>query len=92
MKFQLVATVLLVGSMLVPSLAAPLRDHEEGKAKAVLQVIRMLLASENHGRGELQQAEIPALVSSLLVRCGRLCHFGRYLDLMIDKHLCHKIS
>ena len=32
-------------------------EHEEGKAKAVLQVIRMLLASENHGRGELQQAE-----------------------------------
>ena len=57
MKFQLVATVLLVGSMLVPSLAAPLRDREEGKAKAVLQVIRMLLTSENRGRGELQQAE-----------------------------------
>ena len=45
MKFQLVATVLLVGCVLTPSLAAPMR--EEG----VLQAIRMLL------RGEMQQYE-----------------------------------
>jgi len=52
MKFQLVAAVLLVGCTLVPSLALPL--WEEGGAKAVLQEIRKLLASTNHG---IQQSE-----------------------------------
>ena len=46
MKFQLVVVVLLVGYMLAPSLAVPLR---EGEAKAVLQGIWKLLASTNHG-------------------------------------------
>ena len=55
MKLQIVVTVLLVGCMLTPSLAAPLR--EKGEAEAVLQVIRMLLSSENYGHHELQQAE-----------------------------------
>ena len=51
MKFQLVAVVLLVGCMLAPSLAVPLW---EGETKAVLQGIRKLLASTNHG---IQQSE-----------------------------------
>ena len=55
MKLQIVVTVLLVGCMLAQSLAAPLR--EKGEAEAVLQVIRMLLTSENYGHRELQQAE-----------------------------------
>ena len=53
MKFQLVATVLLVGCTLAPSLSAPLQ--EEGEVMVVLQAIQTLLASENHGRGELQE-------------------------------------
>ena len=40
--------------MFTPSLAAPLKEEE---AKAVLQAIRMLLASESHGRSEVQQSE-----------------------------------
>ena len=51
MKLQLVATVLFIGCIVPPSMAAPLR--EEGEAKAVLQVIQMLLESENHGHGEI---------------------------------------
>ena len=50
--------------MFTPSLAGPLHpyrddhdEHEEGKAKAVLQAIRMLLASDKHGRSEVQQSE-----------------------------------
>ena len=38
--------------MFTPSLAAP-----PGEAKAVLQAIRTLLSSENHGRSEVQQSE-----------------------------------
>ena len=53
MKFQLVTTVLLVGCTLAPSLSAPLQ--EEGEVMVVLQAIQTLLASENHGRGELQE-------------------------------------
>ena len=56
MKLQLVpATVLLIGCILAPSLAAPL--WEEGEAKAVLHVIQMLLESENHGHGEIDQSK-----------------------------------
>ena len=71
MKFQLVVTVLLVGRMLGPSLAAPLREDE--KANVVLQAIRLIVGAEHpdrhHGEpvltaehpdchhGELQQAE-----------------------------------
>jgi len=51
MKLQLVATVLFIGCIVPPSMAAPLREEEE--AKAVLQVIQMLLESENHGHGEI---------------------------------------
>ena len=49
MKLLLKVTVLLVlACMFTPSLAAPLREEDD--AKAILQVIRMLLASENQGR------------------------------------------
>lgn len=54
MKLQLVVAVLLVGFMFTLSLAMA---GEEGDARAVLQAIRMLLVSESHGHGELQQAE-----------------------------------
>jgi len=54
MKLQLVVTVLLVGFMFTLSLAMA---GEEGDARAVLQAIRMLLVSESHSHGELQQAE-----------------------------------
>jgi len=40
--------------MFPPSLAAPLREEDD--AKAILQVIRMLLASENQGRSESEDA------------------------------------
>jgi len=55
MKLQLVATVLFIGCIVPPSMAAPLR--EEGEAKAVLQVIQMLLESENHGHGKILQTK-----------------------------------
>jgi len=42
MKFLLVATLLLVTCTFTPSLAAPLQEEEE--ARAVLEVIQMLLA------------------------------------------------
>ena len=40
--------------MFTPSLAAPVKEEE---ARAVLQAIRTLLSSENHGRSEVQQSE-----------------------------------
>ena len=57
MKFQLVVTVLLVGRMLGPSLAAPLWEDE--RANVVLQAIQFIVAAEHPDRhhGELQQAE-----------------------------------
>ena len=51
MKFLLVATFLLVACIFTPSWAAPLREEDE--ARAVLQAIRLLLASENNGHNEL---------------------------------------
>ena len=69
MKIQLsvVATILFVGCMLAPSLAAPLQ--EEGDARAVLQTIRMLLAAEKHDRAELQQAGNSTNTTS----AGKMC-------------------
>jgi len=51
MKFQLVATVLLVGCMFGPSLAAPLREDE--KANVVLQAIRYMVWPFNAKEQEL---------------------------------------
>ena len=51
MRFLLVATFLLVACIFTPSWAAPLREEDE--ARAVLQAIRLLLASENNGHNEL---------------------------------------
>ena len=52
MKLQLLAIVLLVACVGLPSLAGPLREKRD--AKGVLQTIRKLLGSY-YDRGEVQQ-------------------------------------
>jgi len=75
MKLQLVVTVLLVGFMFTLSLAMA---GEEGDARAVLQAIRMLLVSESHSHGELQQAEnvtsAPSSQPSGATSNGQICN------------------